>query len=122
MSRLPAASLLLGLVACGGGSSTPDAAKSIDAPKLIDSPVVTIDAAVDAFVNHADAAPAMGTMHHYVANKENVPQTNQQAKDEGLDLNGDGVVDNQLGMALAASASMGTGSTQTATDTAISHG
>lgn len=47
-------------------------------------------------------------MHtHYVANKVFVPTNNNQAREYGLDLNGDGTVDNQLGMVLGTLAGMG---------------
>ncbi len=124
MSRFHVSLMLL--VACGGGSSTPDAAKSIDAPKIVDAPPVadapmTDAPMLDAFVNHADAAPAMGTKYRYVVNSETVPSTTQEAKADGLDLNGDGAVDNQFGMVIASFAGMGT-TTQSSVDTAISHG
>jgi len=117
MSRLYA-SLVFGLVACGGGSSTTiDAAKAIDAAKLIDAPAVVIDAPMA----HADAAPAMGTMHHYVISHEALPQTTTEARNSALDLNGDNMVDNQFGMVIATFAGQGI-PTQTAVDTAFSHG
>lgn len=49
----------------------------------------------------------MGEHYHYVVNKAFVPTTNTQARDYGLDLNGDGTVDNQLGMVLSTLAGMG---------------
>jgi hypothetical protein len=74
------------IVGCGGDDDcceikTPDAA--IDGPQL----------------------PA--THHHYVIDKVTVPQSNTQARDLGLDLNGDQTIDNQLGMVLSTFASMG---------------
>jgi hypothetical protein len=48
-----------------------------------------------------------GMHYHYVANQVNVPTNNTQARAYGLDLNGDGTVDNQLGMVLGTLASMG---------------
>jgi hypothetical protein len=45
--------------------------------------------------------------YHYVANQVNVPTNNTQARAYGLDLNGDGTVDNQLGMVLGTLSSMG---------------
>jgi hypothetical protein len=48
-----------------------------------------------------------GMHYHYVANKAFVPTNNNQARDYGLDLNGDGTVDNQLGMVLGTLAGMG---------------
>lgn len=49
----------------------------------------------------------MGEHYHYVVNQAFVPTTNTQARDYGLDLNGDGTVDNQLGMVLSTLAGMG---------------
>jgi len=48
-----------------------------------------------------------GTHYHYVSSKANVPTNNNQARDYGLDLNGDKTVDNQLGMVLGTLATMG---------------
>ena len=48
-----------------------------------------------------------GMHYHYVANQINVPTNNTQARSYGLDLNGDGTVDNQLGMVLGTLSSMG---------------
>jgi hypothetical protein len=48
-----------------------------------------------------------GTHYHYIANKVLVPTTNTQAREYGLDLNGDKTVDNQLGMVLSTLGSMG---------------
>ncbi|MGE5186423.1 MAG: hypothetical protein ACM31C_30415 [Acidobacteriota bacterium] len=41
-----------------------------------------------------------GAHYHYVVNQINVPTNNTQSRAYGLDLNGDGTVDNQLGMVL----------------------
>jgi hypothetical protein len=46
-----------------------------------------------------------GAHTHYVANQVEVPSNNNEAREDGLDLNGDGTVDNQLGMVLSALAS-----------------
>ena len=48
-----------------------------------------------------------GMHYHYVSSKANVPTNNNQARDFGLDLNGDKTVDNQLGMVLGTLATMG---------------
>jgi hypothetical protein len=48
-----------------------------------------------------------GEHYHYVANEVFVPTTNTQAREYGLDLNGDKTVDNQLGMVLSTLAGMG---------------
>ncbi len=41
-----------------------------------------------------------GMHYHYVVNQINVPTNNTESRAYGLDLNGDGTVDNQLGMVL----------------------
>ena len=46
-----------------------------------------------------------GPHTHYVADNIYVPTNNNEAREDGLDLNGDGTVDNQLGMVLSALAS-----------------
>ena len=79
------------LAACGGSSSS----------KTPDAPPVNPDAAVDA------PAMAQGAHSHYVVDKVIVPTTSAQAKMYGLDLNGDGTVDNELGSVLATLSSMG---------------
>jgi hypothetical protein len=48
-----------------------------------------------------------GMHYHYVVNQINVPTNNTQARAYGLDLNGDGTVDNQLGMVLGTLSTMG---------------
>src|SRR5262245_39525082 len=48
-----------------------------------------------------------GEHYHYVTNQLLVPTTNTQAREYGLDLNGDKQVDNQLGMVLSTLGSMG---------------
>jgi len=47
-----------------------------------------------------------GPHYHYVANQVFVPTTNTQAREYGLDLNGDKNPDNQLGMVLSTLAGM----------------
>jgi len=74
-----AAALLPSVVACGGGD----------------------DGGGDTNVT------PMGTHYHYVANEVLVPTSNTQAKEFGLDLNGDKTVDNQLGQVLSTLGSMG---------------
>src|SRR5580692_2015287 len=49
----------------------------------------------------------MGTHYQYVANQINVPTSNAQAMQYGLDLTGSGTVNNQLGMVLGTLANMG---------------
>jgi hypothetical protein len=48
-----------------------------------------------------------GEHYQYVASKAYVPTNNNQARDYGLDLDGDKIVDNQLGMVLGTLAGMG---------------
>ena len=96
------------LAACGGsGGSSTDAA--IDAP-----PDIAIDAAID-------APPNPPGVHRWVIDRQRIPANNLQARDFGLDLNGDLVVDNQLGMVLATLASQGF-DIQASTDAAVSKG
>jgi hypothetical protein len=84
--------LLVGsLVACGGGGDqTIDAA--IDAPP----DVPELDAPIDGLATH-----------RYVVSVLRVPENNAQARDYGLDLDGDLTVDNQLGMVIGTLASQG---------------
>src|SRR5688500_4168530 len=56
-----------------------------------------------------DGGPAIipeGEHYQYVASKAYVPTNNTQAREYGLDLDGNGMVDNQLGMALGTLAQM----------------
>ncbi|HEX5062243.1 MAG TPA: hypothetical protein VFV99_22890 [Kofleriaceae bacterium] len=62
-----------------------------------------------------------GTHYHFVANQVFVPTSNTQARDFGLDLNGDNTVDNQLGMVLSTLAGMGF-DIQATIDTAVAEG
>ncbi len=62
-----------------------------------------------------------GPHYHYVANKVNVPATGTQAREFGLDLNGDGTTDNQLGMVLSTLGTMGL-DVQSTIDTAVAEG
>ncbi len=79
--------LLVVAAACGGGSSSS----------------LAIDSAVP-----GDAAPtAIGAHHRYVVSHELLPMNNNQARDFGLDLDDDNVIDNQLGMVLGTFSSMG---------------
>lgn len=88
--------VLVVLVACGevhDGSNRVDAA--IDASDVIDTP------------------PPPGEHHHYVIDKVALPTTNAQATAYGLDIDGDAMVDNQLGMVIAVLSSMGLASQPT---------
>lgn len=82
------------------------------------------DAAKDSAAHDApsvDAVVPVGQHYHYVIDHQYVPTNNTQARQYGLDLNGDGVIDNQLGMVLATFANMGF-DVQGATNTAVDHG
>jgi hypothetical protein len=68
-----------------------------------------------------DGPSVTGPHTHYIVDKITVPATMQQAKDLGLDISGDGVVDNKLGAAMAFLASQGF-PIQATVDTAIDHG
>jgi hypothetical protein len=74
------------LAGCGGGEDC----CTIDAKIMIDAPL---------------GYPAM--QHHFVVDKVSLPTTNTQARDFGLDLNGDATIDNQLGMVISTFAGMG---------------
>jgi len=63
-----------------------------------------------------------GAHTHYVANKIFVPTTSNESREYGLDLNGDGTVDNQLGSVLAALKSQAMFDIQATIDTAVNDG
>jgi hypothetical protein len=70
-----------------------------------------------------DGQPTPEGMHyHYVANKVFVPTSSTESREYGLDLNGDGTVDNQLGATLAALKSQGGFDVQTTIDTSVNEG
>jgi len=75
----------------------------------------------DAAVDGVDALVAAGPHYHYVIDKVILPMTNTQARQYGLDLNGDATVDNQLGLVVATLASMGIDA-QTPTTQSIDRG
>jgi hypothetical protein len=112
MRRLVAPSLLLALAACGDdGAATP-----IDAPKIpIDAPA---DAPADV---PFDAPPPPANHFHYAMSTLLVPMNNNQARDFGVDLDGDQVIDNQLGMVMGTLSSMGF-DIQTATTAQVDRG
>jgi hypothetical protein len=96
--------LLVVLIACGNGP-----AKHSDAK--------VVDMMVDMRVPPPDAPPGY---FYYVIDHEMVPTNNAQARAYGLDLNGDGTIDNQLGMVLGTLSTMGfdiQGNTTKAIDT-----
>ncbi|MEO8705638.1 MAG: hypothetical protein ABI867_36745 [Kofleriaceae bacterium] len=82
--------LLVAAAGCSGVQSNPEA---------IDAAVDTTDAAPDASVGLA--------AHRYVISSQVIPQTNTQATGLGLDLDGNAVVDNQMGAVLATLGGMG---------------
>jgi hypothetical protein len=97
--------MLLLVVGCGDdGHATRDA--SIDAPP---------DAAP------IDAPPPPPGHSYYVIDKVNLPSSNTEARQYGLDLNADQTIDNQLGMVIATFANMGL-ETQPRQDKAIDTG
>ncbi|MEP6861825.1 MAG: hypothetical protein ABJE66_14455 [Deltaproteobacteria bacterium] len=92
---------LLALLGCGSNhDATIDAAKQIDARTADARPDAPADALFD-----APLAP-LGA-HRFVIDHQHLPTNNTEARTYGLDLNGDAVVDNQLGMVNAAIAGMG---------------
>ena len=70
-----------------------------------------------------DGTPTPTGMHyHYVANKIFVPTSSNESREFGLDLNGDGTVDNQLGATLAALKSQANFDIQATIDTSVNEG
>ncbi|MBV8757027.1 MAG: hypothetical protein JO257_07125 [Deltaproteobacteria bacterium] len=71
----------------------------------------------------SDGQPTPEGAHtHYVANKIFVPTSSTESREYGLDLNGDGTVDNQLGATLAALKSQGGFDIQKTIDTSVNDG
>lgn len=71
----------------------------------------------------SDGQPVPTGMHyHYVANKVFVPTSSTESREFGLDLNGDGTVDNQLGATLAALKSQANFDIQATIDDAVNKG
>ena len=111
MTRLTC--LLILVVACGSpAAKVPDAATGSDAGSGSGSgsgsgmtPDAGPDAAIDA--PPADAGMAEGTHTHYVIDHMTLPTTHPEAPQDGLDLDGNGTIDNQLGSVLAPFASQG---------------
>ncbi len=96
--------VLVGIAGCGGDG----------AAVRRDAAVMQQDAATDAAIDAAiDAAPPIdapqppGAHYHYVLEKVNIPTTNTEAREFGLDLNANGTIDNQLGMVFVTLSSMG---------------
>jgi hypothetical protein len=70
-----------------------------------------------------DGQPTPEGMHyHYVANKVFVPTSSNESREYGLDLNGDGTVDNQLGATLAALKSQANFDIQKTIDQSVNEG
>ncbi len=63
-----------------------------------------------------------GMHYHFVANKIYVPTSSTESREYGLDLNGDGTVDNQLGATLAALKSQGNFDIQSTIDKSVNDG
>jgi hypothetical protein len=63
-----------------------------------------------------------GMHYHYVANKVFVPTSTTESRDYGLDLNGDGTIDNQLGATLSALKSQGGFDIQATIDQSVNEG
>jgi hypothetical protein len=66
--------------------------------------------------------PIRGEHHSYVMSRQHVPVTNTEARELGLDLNGDDVIDNQAGMVLSTLAGENFVHVQGRTDEAIDRG
>src|ERR1700733_1033370 len=101
MKRAPI--VVLAIVGCGSNNAKPPDARPIDAP-AIDAPGP--DGAVQ------------GTHYHYVIDSETVPTTSTI----GLDLDGDGIVDNHLGGLYGTLLSVGNVDVQTPVTTEIDDG
>jgi hypothetical protein len=95
---------LVVVAACGSVTAKPDAALDAPADVGVDGP-----------------AMAMGTHRHYVVDHQVIPTNNSQAQMVALDIDGNGTVDNQLGMVFGTLASMGF-DVQGATAQAVDHG
>jgi hypothetical protein len=104
--NLASATVLLVISACGSSAShSHHDASQDDAPFQADARPIDGPELADAMM--ADAPQPEGTHAHYVVDGILVPTTNAQAHTYALDLDGDAVVDNQLGQVLATLASMG---------------
>lgn len=66
--------------------------------------------------------PPEGPHYQYVVSELYIPQTNTEARQFGLDLNGDKTVDNQLGMVFSTLDSMGLGVGDTAREALVRGG
>ena len=90
----------LALGACGSSPATTDAAHAATDAGAIDANVI------DSLPPDAMITP-VGTDYQYVADSLTLPSTSDEATADGLDLNGDGSVDNKLGSVLATFATQG---------------
>lgn len=79
------------------------------------------DTPPDAAPDASPDGPTPPTIYHWVVDKQSLPRNNPEAVMYGLDLNGDLVIDNQLGAVFAAFATQGL-DIQPAVDAAISRG
>jgi hypothetical protein len=115
--------VVLVVAACGSSSPNnhPDA-QQIDAAHIDGPSDAPADAAPDVPDDAVtDGGSATGTHYHYVINHIDWPTTNTEARADAFDLNGDSVVDNQLGSITAALAAQGM-DVQTPQDAAIARG
>jgi hypothetical protein len=97
------------LAACTGVKSNPNPGTPADAPPDHNR----VDAPPD--------APILLTQHHYIIDTQTLAATNDQARQQGLDLDNSGTVDNQLGRVMATLSQMGFG-VQAPLDTAVDRG
>lgn len=63
-----------------------------------------------------DSLVVTGTHYQYVVSELRIPRNNTEARENAVDLNGDKVVDNQLGMVFGSLDTMGLGVGETATE------
>ena len=103
--------ILLIAAACGGSNGTKStdggSGSGSDAGPPIDAPI--------------DSPPSQGNHSHYVVDRVLVPTSSSQANMYGLDLDGNGSVDNLIGQDLATIAGMGA-NVQGGVDTAVNTG
>jgi hypothetical protein len=61
-------------------------------------PVLVIPLVLAACTTASDPPVPSGEHHHFVVDRLVLPQNNEEARNAALDINGDGMLDNQLGM------------------------
>lgn len=127
--------LCASLAACGGGSgggASPDAFPTFDGPlDTVPSDTATtdtmtgVDAPPDSGGGGVDAMPDSGTTtpvyYRWIVDNQVIPTTTQQAQLYGLDLDGNGSADNQLGFVFSALTAQGF-DLQPVTDQAVARG